>query len=194
MKYILLISFILSSVLSKAQNMTAEEKHQRAGADFTAFLNEVKKNSIQSCLCKAFEYVVFSVNTRSNKMASLCVSKNLSPTAGYLVYRFGTKAKIELTYPADTLNSLTQFSFAHYNRGGGKQNAAMYVNSFRFSNAGFTYSLNDDWSSEDNQYSKRITITNNKTGKSTTMDAKGKATGTLQSLINKNIVRETDEL
>jgi hypothetical protein len=193
-KQAILLLCILLSFSSLAQTITQEENQQRRHADFTSFINDVKRNNVKDCLCKAEEYVVYSFQTRSNKTASLCVSKNVSASAGYLIYRFGTKAKVELTFPADTINSFTQYCFAHYNRGGGKQNAAMYVNSFHFTNGDYTYTLHDDWNSEDDHYAKGIIITNNKTSKSTSLDAKGKATGSLWPLVNRNIVKESDEL
>jgi hypothetical protein len=174
--------------------MSAEEKELRQKADLTAFLRDVKNNNTAGCLCQANEYVVFSFTTNNNKRASLCVSRKVTTTSGYLVYRFGTKAKPELTFPADTLNSFSQFRFGYYYRGGGKQNAAMNVNSLHFDNGGFTYTLHDDWNSENGQISKGVIISNNKTGKGTRINAKGKVIGRLSVFANSTIVTTTDEL
>ena len=194
MKLSFLSIILFFSFCAVAQTMTAEEKDLRQSADMSSFLAEVKKNKTANCLCKPNEYVVFSFSTKANKTASLCVSKKLSTTTGYLVYRFGTKAKTELSFPSDTLNSFSQFSYAYYSRGGGKQNAAMTLNHFRFTNAGFTYMLFDDWHSEDGQFAKGVEVTNNKTGKTIYFPARGKAIGDLTVFANSKIVTESDEL
>lgn len=194
MRIWLLTAVLLFSLKAVAQAVSAEEKELRQSADVNTFLNEVKKNPTVSCLCKPNEYVVFSFNTKANKTASLCVSKKVTTTSGYLVYRFGTKAKTELTFPTDTLNSFSQFRFAYYYRGGGKQNAAMNVNSLHFDNGDYTYTLHDDWNSEDDHVSKGIIITNNKTSKGTTIDAKGKVIGRLSVFAYRTIVTPSDEL
>lgn len=194
MKRLILVVLLLHGFTLFAQTINAEEKKLREAADFSSFLINVKKNSTKGCLCKSNEYPVFSFQTKAGKTASLCVSKQLTTTAGYLIYRFGTKAKIELAFPTDTLNSLSQFSFAHYNRGGGKENAAMYVSSFRFTNGDYTYTLYDNWNSKDDRYAEGVIVANNKTGKSTSIDAKGKVTGSLFAFSNNTVVKERDEL
>jgi len=194
MKKLFTVCLLLFCHLLQAQKMNEEERQQRASADFSSFLSAVKTNSTKGCLCKSNEFVVFSFQTKANKTASLCVSKNITKTSGYLLYRFGTKAKIELAFPLDTLNSLSKFSFAHYNRGGGKQNAAMSVNNLVFTNGSTTYTLYDDWNAEDNRKARGIIATNNKTGKSVSMKAKGKVIGSLYPFSNANMVAESDEL
>ncbi|MDB5207303.1 MAG: hypothetical protein JWR72_2378 [Flavisolibacter sp.] len=185
---------MLLCLSSSSQKMNEEETKLRSSADFSSFLSAVKNNNTKGCLCKSNEFVVFSFSTKANKTASLCVTKKITTTSGYLIYRFGTKAKNELTFPSDTLNSFSQFSFAHYNRGGGKQNAAMNINSFRFTNGGYTYTLYENWNSEDDRYSKGIIAENNKTSKNTTINAKVKVIGSLYPFTYTNMVTESDEL
>jgi hypothetical protein len=174
--------------------MTEKERQLRQGADFTSFLKDVMANSKQTCLCQNNEYAIYSFSTKNNKTASLSISKNASTTQGYLVYRFGTKNKIEMTFPTHTLNSFSKFTYAEYHRGGGKQNAAMSINSLRFTNNDFTYTLYENWSSEDDRYQKGIDVTSNNTGKTAFLEAKGKVTGTLYSFRNRNIVTPSNEL
>ena len=50
-------------------------------------------------LCEKGESTYFSCNI-GKKIVSLCASKGLSPTSGYLQYRFGTIKNIEFNYPA----------------------------------------------------------------------------------------------
>ncbi|HEX8315301.1 MAG TPA: hypothetical protein VF609_09920 [Flavisolibacter sp.] len=70
----------------------------------------------------------------------------------------------------------------------------MYINSLHFTNGDYTYTLHDDWTSEDNHYSKGLHVTNNKTGKTASLDAKGKIIGSLFPFANTSVVRESDEL
>jgi hypothetical protein len=191
MKAMFLLMVTAVSLTCVAQ-MTMAEKELRKSANFNAFIKEVKQNSRTGCLCTTNEFPVYSFAVTGNKIASLCIAKNTSEKAGYLIYRFGSKSKTELAFPGDSLNSFSQFSFAHYNRGGGKQNAAMYVNILRFSNGGFEYTLRDDWNSEDNRYSKGLEVSNNTKSRSHT--AKGKVTGSLWVFVNRNLVPESDEL
>ena len=54
----------------------------------------------QSSLCAPGERVLFSCSLQqTKKLVSLCTSQNLSPTSGYLQYRFGVPGKVELDYP-----------------------------------------------------------------------------------------------
>lgn len=48
--------------------------------------------------CQAAEDVVFSCST-GKKFISVCASKNLSATSGYIQYRFGPLQKPELLFP-----------------------------------------------------------------------------------------------
>lgn len=61
-------------------------------------MNAVASNS---SLCQAEETILFSCMTKQNKIISLCASKELSATNGYIQYRFGNKKAVELTYPAN---------------------------------------------------------------------------------------------
>ncbi|MFO1431963.1 MAG: hypothetical protein U1F76_17785 [Candidatus Competibacteraceae bacterium] len=49
-------------------------------------------------LCSAAEAVIFSCPTRQ-KIVSVCASKDLSATTGYMQYRFGPKGAPEIVYP-----------------------------------------------------------------------------------------------
>ncbi len=194
MKFILLSMVLLQAYFLNAQvRMSDQERNLRATGDFTAFLKEVKTNSKENCLCLQNEWVIFSFQTDSKKTASLCISKKIGVAEGYMTYYFGTKKKIEFSYPADTVNSFSKFSFFFYMRGGGKQNEAMELNKLNFSNKNFTYTLYDDYYSEDKSHQKGITITNDSTGKKVFIKAKGKTTGNLNRFREKNIVMAREE-
>lgn len=49
-------------------------------------------------LCNADELVIFSCATGA-RVASICASKSLSKTDGYMQYRFGRNENVELSYP-----------------------------------------------------------------------------------------------
>jgi len=52
-------------------------------------------------LCSEGEVVVFNCSA-GKKLISVCASRDISRTSGYLQYRFGTLAKTELSVPANT--------------------------------------------------------------------------------------------
>lgn len=73
-------------------------------------------------LCQIGETPVFSFKTNGGKVATLC----RGPKGSYLVYRFGTAAKVELQYP-DKLDasSWQKFTYWSYTRGGGAANSGV---------------------------------------------------------------------
>jgi hypothetical protein len=62
-------------------------------------------------LCTASEKAVFSCPV-GNKTLSICASADLSPTSGYLKYRFGRSLqRVELSYPSEDGHPRRSFSF-----------------------------------------------------------------------------------
>lgn len=49
--------------------------------------------------CTEGEVTLFSCQLKKGKTVSVCASKDLSPTTGYLQYRFGKIGKIEMSLP-----------------------------------------------------------------------------------------------
>lgn len=94
-----------------------------------------------SGLCMDNENVIFSFFTTNNKIMSICISKDDS----YIVYRYGTKNKIELEYPEDKKDSWSKFKYAFYWRGGGPENEGMDINHLIFSNIGYTYTIYEEY-------------------------------------------------
>lgn len=72
--------------------------------------------------CNTSEVNVFSCNTKS-KTISICASKDLSNTSGYLQYRFGTVRKIELQFPKVRRHPRNKFTEGSepYSRGAASQ-------------------------------------------------------------------------
>ncbi len=86
------------------------------------------------------ETTVFCFSTNRGKTVSLCEG----PKGAYLVYRFGTAAKVELQYPAVLdASSWRKFTYWAYQRGGGLANAGMEDYRLSFKNGGAEYELTD---------------------------------------------------
>lgn len=86
----------------------------------------------EKTLCALDESVVFSCST-GKKMVSVCASKDLNATQGWLQYRYGTSSKLDLVFPeVDTHPKY--FSVANtiiYSGGGG--GAYLQMNKGEFS-------------------------------------------------------------
>ena len=86
------------------------------------------------------ETTVFSFITSRGKTVALCEG----PQSAYLVYRFGTAAKMELQYPAVLdASSWKKFTYSWYFRGGGLANAGHSDAHLAFRNGKVTYELYD---------------------------------------------------
>lgn len=109
------------------------------------------------------EETIFSFETKNGKKMSLVKDKK----NGYIQYRFGSKNKVEMEFPAArTKESWKQFTYKSYHRGGGKQNSGMDLNYLSFTNNNYKYLLYRTYSAEDESFSTGITVTDSK-GKET---------------------------
>lgn len=86
------------------------------------------------------ETIMFSFVTKKGKTVVLCEGHK----GAYLVYRFGTAAKVELQYPA-VLDACSwkKFTYSLYFRGGGLANGGHLDASLSFRNGNVTYKLYD---------------------------------------------------
>ena len=100
------------------------------------------------------EELIFSFNTKNGKKLVLAKDKENE----YIVYRFGTKDKIELEYPEKNKESWGKFTYGYYFRGGGKQNAGMELESIFFQINNFEYIIYKNYHSEDNSFETGIKI------------------------------------
>jgi hypothetical protein len=97
-----------------------------------------------STLCAKTERVIFAcVLRRPAKIVSVCAAKNLTRETGYVQYRFGSPAKIELEYPKERTGTQQKFEFTHYMR------ALVDLNEINFSVDGVDYSIIDDYNAEE---------------------------------------------
>lgn len=99
----------------------------------------------------------------SNKIISICMADDES----YIVYRFGTRDKIELEFPEDRGNSFSYFNYSYYLRGGGVENAGLDFNYFNFSNGDYQYQVYDEYEAETAIRAVGIRVIDEKTGKET---------------------------
>jgi hypothetical protein len=107
------------------------------------------------CLCQKNEQIVFNFQTNNKKTVSICSEKKDK----YLVYRFGSKAKIELQYPEILdKNSWQKFELYSYFRGGGVQNAGVDEKHLSFISNGVKYNIYDEYTAETNQTDTGVRI------------------------------------
>lgn len=91
------------------------------------------------------EVVVLSFKTKKKKQVFLCRDKDNR----YLVYRFGSKSKVELQFPGKLdETSFQKFEYSSYFRGGGVENLAMNLDYLSFTNSGYRYVIYKTYASE----------------------------------------------
>ncbi len=132
-------------------------------------------------LRKPGEEVIFGFKLKnSNKTVLICNHKSDK----YIVYRFGTKDKVELQYPS-ILNetSWKLFSYSGYSRGG-VNNSPEEIHSLAFSNNHITYKIYDNCDGFENNSDVGIFV--NVNGKKATLIANSASrNGTLGLLDDK---------
>lgn len=124
------------------------------------------------------EQLIYSFETQSGKKLVLAKDKNDK----YIIYRFGTKNKIEFEFPEKTKASWGKFKYTFYLRGGGSQNEGMDLNYIKFLNGDYKYVIYDTYYAVENETAIGIKITNVKNNKTT--DIKGKRSTRKGSLID----------
>ena len=133
------------------------------------------------------EELIFSFNTKNGKKLVLAKDK----ANGYIVYRFGTKDKIELEYPEKNKESWSKFTYGYYSRGGGKQNLAMQLESIFFQINNFEYTIYKNYHSEDNSFETGIKIKNLLDDKMTIIAGKYKTIkGSFYKLRDEELIEE----
>ncbi|MCX8525839.1 hypothetical protein OF897_18135 [Chryseobacterium formosus] len=105
------------------------------------------------------EEIIYSFETKNGKKMSLVKDKNNK----YIQYRFGTKNKVEMEFPAErTKESWKKFHYNSYWRGGGIQNAGMEIDNLSFNNNGYDYLLFRTYHAEGEVYTAGIIIKDKK--------------------------------
>ena len=95
-------------------------------------------------LCAKDERIIFSCPTkRPAKIVSVCASKDLTSDRGYIQYRFGLPAKVELEFPKERDGSQQKFQYSHYFR------AKVDLTEISFTINGYEYQVTDDYNAEE---------------------------------------------
>jgi len=139
----------------------------------------------------ANEELIYSFKIQSGKIMSL--SKN--NTNEYLVYRFGTKDKVELEYPDKTKDSWTKFKYSYYFRGGGVANEGLDLNYLNFVYNNFRYVIFDTYSASNNSQKIGIKVTDLSSNKTTILRGINKTQkGSLLEFRDNELVETIEEL
>lgn len=139
------------------------------------------------------EEVIFSFETAKGKQMVLVKDEENE----YIVYRFGTKDKIELEYPENKdKDSWKKFTYSGYFRGGGIANLAMDLNYLAFVNGDYKYVLYTTYIAEEGGKSNAgIKVLDSKTDKLIT-DIKGKQStrkGNLTAFRDNELINQDEE-
>ena len=115
------------------------------------------------------EVLVLSFKTKKNKLLFVCRDKDNK----YLVYRFGSKTKVELQFPEKLdQSSFKKFDYSSYLRPGGVENLGMALDYLSFTNSGYRYVIYKTYASESvgNENEIGIRIIHLKTEKETKIE------------------------
>lgn len=94
---------------------------------------QYQKEYLQSPLCSQEEITLWTCSVRS-RVYSLCASRTVTRTSGYLQYRAATRGKVTFTYPADKKPPFGLFTYSPTANGDA---------SVSFTNQGYEYTLFD---------------------------------------------------
>jgi hypothetical protein len=134
------------------------------------------------------ETLLYSFSTKSGKTMTLAKDKK----DAYIVYRFGTKDKVELEVSDKTKK---QFKYSFYLRGGGKANEGVDLNYVYFINKGFKYVIFSSSYAVDDKYEIGLKVIDMKTEKATTIKGIVKTRqGTLIDFRDNGLLEIGDEL
>ena len=137
------------------------------------------------------EYLIYSFETKNGKKMMLAKDKR----DNYIIYRFGTKSKIEFEYPEKNINSWQKLVYSSYMRGGGTQNEGMDLNYVNFISNGFQYIIYDTYQAVGNNTEIGLRIINLKTNKKTIIIGLSKTRkGTLTALRDNEFIGKSEEL
>lgn len=138
------------------------------------------KEEYNDDLCTENEVLLFSFKLGDvPKTLSVCVSKT---QPDYIIYRFGTRDKIEFEFPVNKTDSWSKFTYSYYLRGGGAENAGMDMNYLMFENDEYEYKVYEEFIAEDNVTNVGVKITDKSTKKE--MDIKGLSNSIQGSLVS----------
>jgi hypothetical protein len=108
---------MIATGCAKTNNITGISNNERDSIELKLKnITAPPVDAYSDYLCTDNEKVFFSFKMENSpKTMSICLS-NKQPD--YLVYRFGTKDKIELQFPENNADSWNKFVYSYYLRGG----------------------------------------------------------------------------
>ena len=137
------------------------------------------------------EEVIFSFSTAKGK--KMVLAKDT--TEAYIVYRFGTNAKIEFEYPEQKEGSRKKFTYSFYLRGGGEENEGLDLNYVYFVSNGLKYVIYNNYSAADDKPSCGIKVIDETKEKTTVIHGDSKTiTGSLLEFRFNNLLETGEEL
>lgn len=136
------------------------------------------------------EDIIFSFKTeKNNKILAICTSKE----PDYIVYRFGTKDKVELEYPLDKTDSWNSFVYDYYLRGGGAANEGVDLNYLSFEKDNYIYRVYDEYNAVTDSNSVGINVIDKTTNKGINICGMSKdRVGTLVTLRESKVSHGSD--
>lgn len=137
------------------------------------------------------EQVLFEFTTQNHKR--LVIAKDKSDK--YLIYRYGTKEKIELEYPNNKSHSWGEFKFSSYSRSGGNVNEGMELNYLYFQVDHYKYVVYEEYLAKIGQTHYGIKVINLNSDRTTHMEADPNSIkGTLRIFRDNEKIEKGDEL
>jgi len=135
------------------------------------------------------EKLVYQLKMKNGKQLSVCIDKDEK----YIVYRYGSKNKIELEYPKQKdFLSFKKFEYSGWSRGGGVENSAMELKYLAFTNKQVKYVIYDTYFAEGNKTNAGIKVIESKNKITDLKGLKKSKKGNLSDLKDK--VNEGEEL
>lgn len=135
------------------------------------------------------EKLVYQLKMKNGKQLSVCIDKDEK----YIVYRYGSKNKIELEYPKEKdFSSFQKFKYSGWSRGGGIKNSAMELKYLAFTNNGIKYVVYDTYFAEINKSNAGIKVIEFQNKITDLKGLKKSAKGNLSNLKDK--AKESEEL
>jgi hypothetical protein len=100
------------------------------------------------------ETIIFSFESIKGKKMVLAKDKS----DAYIIYRFGSKEKVEMEFPKKTKDSWKRFKYSYFLRGGGPDNSGIDLNYVFFDNDNIRYIIYDTYFSESRKYSIGVRV------------------------------------
>lgn len=135
---------VLFTSAKALKTLSAEPSTPLLSAAQAAGTRPVNSAAQAASLCQADEQIIFNCMASGvQKYISICGSKRLDHSQGYVQYRFGRKGNVELEFPHDKAETQRAFRYAHYFR------ARVDRTEVVFENSGYRYVLFDYYEGEE---------------------------------------------